>query len=569
MSAVIQQRSEIEEEDELRIEQRLIEREGISEEQRAAEREQIEELVGACGQGELIIEDTDRYDQLIAAGLVPITDPFTQQEGVPVDDLVAIHGICMSRTSVLHYLDANRYNYNNAPRMPSGLPITPDDLQNHLGLNPNDYGFFNPNLPRQGPAPAVEPLDLEALGLDEAEANAAAQAFDNAMNEDNPVIIQARGQSQFATAREAESTYLQELTRVALSYENFVRRLTQPFTTSRVATRRYFDAENHSLFSRMGEALQDFIETTPAAIDSARVAVLFGRKAFYLLNTYRDHHDRRYNIFRRDNEEILSLILRRTELPVYTLARHAHQVLQFPFIEVHSDRLSAYFTDNVAFRTRVIGDHPIEELVVNLRSPRIPRLLEIFLTQRRELGLQLTRQLAGDQVFFNRVFQPTETGRTVLPIDLVASQSFLINANQPRGEITLRYEPQEFDLFYHIAERPEWVGRLVANYRGDSVLINRVWRRLVFDISSENWRSVEWTVNNPASLRALLAANTTLPANRADPETMDSSRKQQLLSLADNTDSQYILRFYFGMIPRNQVDRERVGLPQVLDLTEE
>lgn len=119
----------------------------------ADERRQIEAIVQHCGPRGLV----ENPAALIARGLVPYIDPITLEEGLVPDDVIKLHGTCVSRFTAVR-LALAAADETAPPRAPTDLePLTRADMA-ALGLDADTFRFFRSAGGESLPPPERQPL---------------------------------------------------------------------------------------------------------------------------------------------------------------------------------------------------------------------------------------------------------------------------------------------------------------------------------------------------------------------------------------------------------------------------
>lgn len=117
---------------------------GMSAAELTADEQRILRIIAHCGNAGLV-EPGPYRDRLIRPqGLVPYVDQFSQNTGIIPNDLVRLHGRCVSRIEVLRYLEevADRAT---PPRMHDGTSLTLADTDT-LNISAFEYPFFQETL---------------------------------------------------------------------------------------------------------------------------------------------------------------------------------------------------------------------------------------------------------------------------------------------------------------------------------------------------------------------------------------------------------------------------------------
>jgi len=564
-------RAALDAEERARLEQRIAERADMTNEARAEERETIEQYMGACPG---LVPDEDEQEALIDLGYVPIIDPFTQHDGIEPSDIVSVHGLCMSRTALLLYLDRSRDEFGHPPAMPDGLHITQADMH-AMGLNPMEYGFFNEALPRVYQVPPIQAIDLAALGLDADEV----LAIQNAMDE------VAQGQNYaagtFPSNTTAEDFYLAELSRDALSLEHFIELLERPYTlvfangSQRVER---FEAGNSTLIVNMAQSYVSRYDVPGAPSERAPISYhLLMAKIDYLLTAWRGNYDNRYNIYARNNAELRAVLRMRLSAIASAFESHAIDTLMIPFVNLGGNDFSvALINALVIARPNESRDEITERVnnvsIVQRGSPEIPRLARALFTRYMTRGYEISQTLAaGDIGAFRRAFSEFNERR------ISTFQRFRVDVVRPWHValdwrmISHYYNPVLHDLMRYIVRNAEQISTFVTLYRSSSG--DNAGRRAVpLDIGQDDWRMITLVLCYPDSLFALLRANyanESIRANRMTPlaQRMSRETKEFFIAGVDNAQSIARMRFYFGMAG---VGTREPGAPrQVIDISEE
>lgn len=562
-------RAALDAEERARVELRIASRVDMTDEARAEERETIEQIMGACPG---LIPDEDEQEALIDLGYVPIVDPFTQHDGIDLSDLVAVHGLCMSRTALLAYLDRNRDDFGQPPAMPDGLRITQADMQ-ALGLDPAAYGFFNEALPRVHQVPPIEAVDLAALGLEEEEVLAIQNAMDEVAAEQNFAA------GTFPSHTAAENFYLPELSRDALSVEHFIELLERPYTvvyaddgSTRVAK---FEADYASLIANMAQSYMNRYDAPGAPVESRSVSYhRLDAKIEYLLTTWRSGRGNRYNIYVRNNAELRALLRMRLWSIASALESHAVDTLMFPFINFGGDDFSVELINALVIaRPNVRRDDTAERVanfsIVQANSPEVPRLVHMLFARYMARGYEISQELAASEsiVAFRRAFSEFDANHAStfrrFRIDVVRPWHVALDYRMKSNY----YDPILHDLMRYIARNAEQIYTFVTLYRS---LYAR--RATPLNIGEDNWRMIRLVLAYPDSLFALLRANYANErsnANRIVPlaQRMPREMKEFLIAAVDDAQSIARMRFYFGMAG---VDAREPDAPrQVIDISEE
>lgn len=168
---------------------------------RLALQRQIVARVAVCGNAGLI-DDPAEYERLISEGLLPYTEPVALDDGIVPADAVQIHGRCVSRRSLIAYLEARAEVAGHAPPLFDGTPVTRQDMA-LLDLDADDYRFFNANRRRTRPQDAVA-YEAPAQDINEDDDNDDDDDFDDevvTLRDNEAEIAYDRLRSELITLR--------------------------------------------------------------------------------------------------------------------------------------------------------------------------------------------------------------------------------------------------------------------------------------------------------------------------------------------------------------------------------
>lgn len=500
------------------------------------ETERIEEFITTCRTANSI-EDANERRQLIERGLIPIIDSFTLERGIAVEDVAVIHGKCVSRAALVEFLDRRRDEVL-LPNIGTGYPLQEQDMIN-LGLDPMQYRFFNDTLPRIYPMPEVEPPEDEEDEYEEENTNPDGTFISLATGSDN---------------------YLQRLSQSAMRFDDFVALLDTPIHYRPVDEMRSyfhkFDADDMTLVANLvldfQESTADFNDDFEGNIRRARLRTLLLRKIDYLFSVWRSNWDLHYNPFTRNNTELRFICTIGDAEVVEKFFRYARHLHLYFF--AHTDNL------RVAFSTLLhdAGDNPF--LTQTLRT--LQTVMRPYINN--------NRRWLEEHATFNHVLVSTEFDlwasrltRTLAEISLDEFRLYVrdrfgrltfhaLYPNNMSGFLIQQYRPEDYDLIRLIANEPEKIHTLVANYKID------LGYESSFDVSKHDFRAIRVLLYYPMTLEQLLLAN---HANELEHRTfitlsdLDLVTKLELYNSARNRKSRQVLKTYLALSDTNIADQ--------------
>jgi len=485
-----------------REEQRQAQRANMTLAQRQEERFLIEQHIAQCRSMQSIDNEPER-SELIERGYVPIIDVQTLDRGIAIEDLIRIHNQCRSRRALIIYLNGER-DRTQPPNIGTGHPLTRADMA-ALGLNANEYRFFNIALPRANPAAPLGPADLAAIG------------------QQHLLVANAEGRNPvdglFVSITVGQDHYLGRLLDWLLPYNDFVTLLETPFAYHPLNEMRSytvkFSADDSSLIWNMVMDYQNnsafLAHDVLGNAERARTYTLLLRKIDYLLNQWRSKRDLPYNPFIRNNSVLRSLLRRHDPEIVLRLFRHARRL--HLFFAAHDQQFAAHPERRLgnllqAFVTET-ENNPTANAVTraSLRTFARPYIMNDQMWLNERLNRNFTRVYALFHEWTNDLTQflahasLEEFQRYIRP----HSPRLVFRALYPNlteGFFVAPYRPEQADLINLIADDPVKIDHLIREFRTDAPGFNAA-----FDVSANDFRTLRVLFNRPASLQVLLQAN--------------------------------------------------------------